>query len=671
VLVVDAHWMRGFASHRVTRPLVAAIAAAACTTLLFGQMSGEEGAPGGADFADASEGFAQSVGVAVLNETLTGGAAWRLALARRVAAARFDAVWFASIGMTSLDATLASFALARVQALGVGHPASTGSSAVSHFLSGAVPEVVGPLAASVQRPFGAAGDCRGRLAELEAALEGMCEEGGVSGGAGDAAAGAEGAERRMPLLAICGAARRNSSASGSMSAAAAAEALAAGGGCRLCSRFGERGPAAAVSAEGSGGSGGECRGVGDASPGAAQSSLAQALLRRLADAQRRYSERLVLAPGIGMGLTDVVTLVATPQRRRVPALGASAIPQLEAAVRTVEALGEPAAPLLELADAVRLAVPPDDLGEDGGGGRGSDSGGSGDGGEWLAGSSPERPLVVGLTWANPKWNLRHFRRVLAAARAAQQRFSLQWHRCDGLRTAGELATVDGDNSDDGTSNKSSYGGSGSAAAAAAGGGGGSVDVCSRLLRQAPRPALHVRLLAFTPMDALRAAALQAVAARVIAAELPPSARGSVTFAHVFQAGHMGQYLAALGACDLSLDAQPFAGGNTMHDLLALAVPVVSLAHDGLFEPGTATALRWRSALGASVLTVAGLSGLVALDEREFTDKFARLAASPYLRAAWRARIAAADAPHRAIQSPLEAACYAAALRELGAAARGA
>ena len=264
------------------------------------------------------------------------------------------------------------------------------------------------------------------------------------------------------------------------------------------------------------------------------------------------------------------------------------------------------------------------------------------------GSSPERPLVVGLSWSNPKWNLRHLRRVLSAVSAAQRRFSLQWHRCDDLRAAGLLF----------------------AANASAGAAGGD-SVCARLLHGAPAPALHVALLAFTPMDGLRAAALQALLGRLLAAEAPPSARGSLALRHVFRVAHMGEYLAGLAASDVVLDAQPFAGGNTLHDALALALPVVSLAHDGELEPGTRTPLRWRSALGASILTVAGLSGLVALDEAAFDDKFARLAANPYLREAWRARIAGGEPLHEAIQRPWEARCYAAALVTLGVQERAA
>ena len=45
---------------------------------------------------------------------------------------------------------------------------------------------------------------------------------------------------------------------------------------------------------------------------------------------------------------------------------------------------------------------------------------------------------------------------------------------------------------------------------------------------------------------------------------------------------------------------------------------------------------------AALLTRAGLSGLVALSARELRAKSAALLANPFLRAAWRARMAAAE-----------------------------
>jgi predicted O-linked N-acetylglucosamine transferase (SPINDLY family) len=95
--------------------------------------------------------------------------------------------------------------------------------------------------------------------------------------------------------------------------------------------------------------------------------------------------------------------------------------------------------------------------------------------------------------------------------------------------------------------------------------------------------------------------------------------------------------------DVAFDSLPFGACNTMQDLVALRVPTISLAHDGEFEPGTRTRLRWRTTIAASMLTRLGLSGLVALEEGDFFAKASHLLANPWLRAAWRIRMAAAPA----------------------------
>jgi hypothetical protein len=615
ILVIDAFWMRGFASHRVTRPLVTAMSAAMCTTLVWGfHGKASEAEPAGAEGDDTRAGFAQAFGVPVWDDSAS-TSAWRLALARKIAAARFDAVWFASVGMTSFDITLASFPLARVQSLGVGHPASTGSLHMSHFFAGAVPDVIGPMSSSILAVFGPDADCRPQLADMEAALASLCANGPKAAAAAAAEAASSGRSvLRWPILALCD----NVALNGSWA-------------CRLCSRFAlpaglqprKEGVQAAQSES--------CRSVSSLLP------PLEALLRRLEDAQRRYSEQLVLVPGIGMGLTDTVTRAALSVRRPVRALAAEQLGCLLAAARALDSANDASVQRVALVRSL-VRSPPYERGSgcEAIDGRGAaDSGCEGED-EWAAGASPETPLVVGLTWSNPKWNERSVRRLLTVVRAAQERNAAQWRRCAALRGLG-LTTAERF----------------------------ARTACGRMLAARPAgPALHVQLLVFVPMEGLRAAAFQAVLARAVAAALPPGEEaGGVSLRHVFQAGHMGEYLAALGAADISLDSQPFSGGNTMHDLLALAVPVVSLAHDGELEAGTDSPLRWRSALGASILTVAGLSGLVALDEAEQELKFARLASNPYLRAAWRQRIAEV-VPHEAIQPPRHAACYAAALREL-------
>jgi len=608
VLVIDAFWMKGFASHRVTRPLVTAMSAASCTTLVFGyQGKASEAEPAGAEGDDTRAGFVQAFGVPVWDDSAS-TSAWRLALARKIAAARFDAVWFASVGMTSFDITLASFPLAPVQSLGVGHPASTGSLHMSHFFAGAVPDVIGPLSSNILAIFGPDSDCRPQLADMEAALASLC--------AGEAAdAGVASSSRvtpRWPILALCDPSPHNKTWV-----------------CRLCSRFSL--PAGAESIKGGRShTPGICRSVPSTLP------PLEALLRRLEDAQRRYSEQLVLVPGIGMGLTDTVTKAALSVRRPVRTLAAAQLGRLLAAARAIDRASDANIQRVALVRSLVRSPPCGPF--DGSGNRGggvAEDGCEGEN-EWAAGASPESPLVVGITWSNPKWNERSVHRLLSSVRAAQERNAAQWRRCAAARGLGLASAVRF-----------------------------ARTACGRMLAARPAgPALFVQLLVFVPMDGLRAAAFQAVLARAVEAALPPDGEvGGVSLRHIFQAGHMGEYLAALGAADLSLDSQPFSGGNTMHDLLALAVPVVSLAHDGELEAGTDSPLRWRSALGASILTVSGLSGLVALDEAEQELKFARLASNPYLRAAWRQRIAEV-VPHEAIQPPHQAGCYAAALRDL-------
>ncbi len=128
----------------------------------------------------------------------------------------------------------------------------------------------------------------------------------------------------------------------------------------------------------------------------------------------------------------------------------------------------------------------------------------------------------------------------------------------------------------------------------------------------PRPAppgspLFIRLGAFSTSDgdALKGAAFRAWARRALRAEFSD---GSVSAAFVTNATTPGAYYARLGAAALAFDSLPFAACNTLQDVLALRVPLVSAAHDGEFEPGSASPLRWRSAIGAAMLTRVGLSG---------------------------------------------------------------
>jgi hypothetical protein len=620
VLVVDTFYYRGFASHRVTTPLVHAMQRARwgregettattrgssveaprrrlCLYLLYGygSSSSSKGGGGGGggqnspppqdDADDDVDGFEQAIGAPAWDEGRT-GAAWRVAAAHTIRETGFDLVWFASVGMAPFDISLASFRLGAVQAMSVGHPASTGSAdSMDAFVSGALPEVLGPVSAPLDDVWAddgssGGGGCTHVVDAAAELLERMCVD-GLGAGPAPSAALPPLPTARFPLLVMS-----DGRLCGAFSAAINHHNTTAPPASR---RVNPR-----------------CRGVDGSGDGGALDSTT--LLRRLVDAQARYSERLVLVPGIGMGLTDLVTRVALPLRRR-PTPHPSRTILLDGAAALSAFLSE-AAPRHALAR--RLARVPF---VDGGAGLA------------FAGASPSHPLTLALSWSNPKHNARHFGRVLDCIAAAHLLYRRMWTRCvDDHVLRGSF-------------------------------------VCASLLRRADEgesggwkgePAgLHVRLLLFTPMDALRSVGLQAILQRQIRAHPVLADAPPVIIEHVSRTNGMADYLGRLADADLALDAQPFAGGNTMQDLLALAVPVLSLAHDGDFgdagrnSSSSSTSgngapppspLRWRSGLGAGILTKLGLSGLVAVEEDELRGKFAALVCNPLLRAAWRERL---------------------------------
>ena len=565
ILVIDSFWMKGFASHRVTRPLVNAMMSVHCVTLLYGVQgsfsSYSEAAKASADdHIESGEGkFIESFGIAVWDEKLT-GRDWRLALAKTIQRRKFDAVWFTSVGMTSFDTVMASLPLSKVQSLGVGHPSTTGSELMTHFFSGVIPEVIGPLSSSVLEPFS---NCQDRLVELEEELNGLCIDNDDDDDHHDETL-SDVADVKMPLAAFC--LPSNDSY------------------IKLCRRYARK---ARNRTRTSTPPQSTCRGINS-----------ESLWQRLVDAQKRYTEQLVLSPGIGMGLTPLATNVGRKVRRPIPSYSPLEIERLRKAAQAVDSIGDD-----KTVDSLCF------------------SGYSGLG--WESGSTEETPLKVGITWSNPKWNQEHLQRLFSSLRFAQKRYSQMRLRCLNMKLrrkkSQEILTP--------------------------------CSLCQRLLDQGG-DVLHIKLLVFVPMDGLRAAAMQVLLTRQLEASVP-----FVSFSHVYNAGHMGEYLKALGESDLGFDSQPFSGGNTLHDFLGLSVPIVSLSHDGELDNGTITSLRWRSALGASILTVSGLSGLVAIDDQEQMMKFARLATNPFLRDLWRVRIAEA-VPHDDIQPSWQARCYA-------------
>ena len=739
VLVAASFWDAGHSSHRITAPLVRALGERVCTYLLLAarlrpgrggvEADGDNASAVAATDADADTGadaarraaeqlralqtsgfgFRQVVSHSVRDDDVAGALALHLA----ASTARFDAVLFPSVGMSGADILLASMRSAPLQIVLYGHSSSTRSGAADVFVGGLAPEVLGPLASDLHAP---ATDCAAAARALERlahiALEagaGVADAGtsaGAGAGTGEGSAGVE----RMPLVALCGDAAPAASAapctprsaavamSGAAARASVAELL--GGACRSTFAAGER--------------------------------FGPALARRLADAQSRYSERLLLVPGLGLWFSGTFPQVARGEGLARPPPRGATLAQLVAAAR----------------DFSRLAG----LLEDGGGGDGGDGGdgdgdGVGDGGgdgigggsdnhaaalgavEWrgvgvrvraaadavnasgsaanddvdddegatsawrtdaggdYAGDGPAAPLRAALVWSLVKWNSAHLERTLRAVEAAQRAWARARRAC--VADAAAAAATSGAGAGAGAELPSSP------LPAAARLPAPQRALCESLLRasggmrapqqqQQPPPPLRFELVALVSMDALDPLRELAVGAALRRLIEPRFADGSVRLRLVTDASTPRGYLARLAACDAALDAQPFAACNTMQDLLTLAVPAASLAHDGAFEggegwataqgpwdgdggegggrggraepeqrgrglgaeaeaaPGPRTPLRWRSGIGAALLTRAGLSGLVALSARELRAKSAALLANPFLRAAWRARMAAAE-----------------------------
>jgi hypothetical protein len=543
----------------------------------------------------------------------------------------FDAVLYPSVGMSPNDMTLSSLRLARVQMVTYGHSSSSQSPAMDVFLGGVEPEVLGPLVADL---YDLASDCRAGLDSLYALLRvalKQVEGGRIVGAEGGAFVGASapGSPLRLPRVGLCDGAVVLSAGGGEGGTAARAGGGGAGASSTFCVLLDEY----FVSAGGALGSADAAAVLSGhlppelrppprcASTFPANQSAAAALFTRLVDAQRRYSERLVLLPGLGLWFTSVFPAYAPPARA-MPALGADAVPALHAAAALMgAAMG--ASPGADPAAMPPLAAPLP-------AGTFLHALRGGAGAPWR-GCSAAAPIRVSLVWSVVKWNARHLDRLLISLHEAQALWARAWSRCALLVAA--------------------RGGGGSGAAAplpqwAPPGASGeqAAQLCEALLSSFPGaapPHLHLRLLAFSTSDgdAVKGAAFRAWVRRTLAAEFPG---GHVSIAFITNATTPWTYYTQLGASELAFDSLPFSACNTMQDALALRVPIVSAAHDGEFEPGSATPLRWRSTIGASMLTRVGLSGLVAEGEADLVGKAAHLIANPFLRAAWKLRMD--DAP---------------------------
>ena len=514
----------------------------------------------------------------------------------------FDGVLYPSVGMAPNDMLLASLRVAHVQMVTYGHSSSTRSPAMDVFLGGTEPEVFGPIVADVYR---VGVDCAVGLESLASLLmrsitdlsSGQLPPPGslVGGTSADSTI-------RLPFLAQCEAGAQ---------------------GCLLADRYAV-GPARESAS-----------GTVAVLPQHCVSTIptnvpvAETLFTRLVDAQRRYSERLVLLPGIGMWFTATFPIFAPAARSPLPdvsmpggrealAVGAALFGELlgaaPGAASASAVVAEETAKwatatgavidrnaLARAVATVAAAVP------------------------W-PGATSDDPLEIALVWSVVKWNSKQLDRLLVALHEAQARWSRAWAQC--AKRVASAASRGAPATDTITSAATDL-------------------LCATLVRSFPHApgTLHARLVAFSTSDgdALKGVAFRVWLRRLLASDFPD---GSVRATFVTNATTPASYYGRLGRTSLAFDSLPFAACNTLQDVLALRVPLVSAAHDDEFEAGIEAAkgspLRWRSTIGASMLTRVGLSGLAAVGTEDLGGKAAHLIANPLLRSAWRLRMAEVD-----------------------------
>ena len=585
----------------------------------------------------------------------------------------FDAVLYPSVGMSPNDMTLSSLRVAATQMVTYGHSSSSQSPVMDIFLGGVEPEVLGPLTSDI---YATDLSCTSTLEALYTLLRVALQELGEGGVPPEGIGLVGGWERssplRLPMVAVCsGEAVMKVSEGGNGPPRDDASQV-----CNLFDKFyvssdgvlGEAPLEALLTGL-----------LGSKSPPLSprcktsfplNQPVAPALYTRLVDAQRRYSERLVLLPGLGLWFTHVFPAYAPPLRR-LPTLGDT--PSASRALRLGQGiLGYLLGGSVGATDGGLEAQ----LALRGVGGNPIDST------ELLSslhallntslsnipwpGSSPFDPIEISLVWSVVKWNGRHLDRLLISMHTAQTLWAEAWNKCSAVR---EMCSTSGAIGGEGKAIMSlplnisrlgfdwweEEGGPKSAkksttaanlVAALA-----TCAVCEAVLAHFPvrtlnpppylAPPLFIRIVSFSTSDgdAMKGAAFRSWVRRTLVGEFPG---GTASSLFITNATTPNQYYGRLGQTHLAFDSLPFSACNTMQDVVALRVPTVSAAHDGEFEPGSGTALRWRSSIGASMLTRLGLSGLAAEGEQELIGKASHLIANPLLRAAWKLRMDGAD-----------------------------
>jgi hypothetical protein len=331
------------------------------------------------------------------------------------------------------------------------------------------------------------------------------------------------------------------------------------------------------------------------------------LRKRLQLARRRYSEALLLVPGLGISFTPTFPAIARSYRAPLP-FPAVTLVSLISLAKDFQSLTSSKEGKRQLRDLI-----------------GAEQGLVENSSKVLYRGTKCAPVRVALVYSLVKWNSPHLDRLFEIIHRAKKLYK------EALTTCSEQQTI---------------------------------GVCAGFINAARECSsdatfidtrLHVSLTAFTAIDTdsgpLKLLAVTALLSRLVSERFSD---GSVSFSLLHNASQPVTYLGALSKSDVAIDSSPFGACNAMQDFLSLAIPisgigtVLDLDDNGSDDVNKSNNdlpdrhLRWRSTIGASMQTRLGLTGLVSLSGEAFYYKSSHLLFNPFLRLVWQRRMHAND-----------------------------
>jgi hypothetical protein len=538
LLVISTHWSPGHSSYRITASVVRALAA---NRLLNNSMSqiAVSLLYATTQLLDTSDtfsrdGFVEAHLYSIPDDDVIGAEA----LSLKIKEAKFDAIFYPSLGMSGADVIVSSHRLAPLQLVSYGHSASSFSPMIDVFVTGFESEILGPISSNIYK---ASVDCSPVLDAL-VEFSKLDEEITI---------------HPSNISPLC------------------------------------------------------------------ETSLpphipfSTSLRKRLQSAKNRFSESLLLVPGLGISFTPTFPAIANTFRTIAPLSHISIVTLIKSAT-LMQSLASGVQERKSLTNNTKNIKYKHLSGLDSSFFRGTRC----------------APIKIALVWSLVKWNLNHLNRLFEILLRAKDLWKHSILNCK--QETGKMLNE----------NK---------------------QICTLLLQAIKECTsitsssttsstidsldtnLYIHLTAFTAIDTdgglLKRLAVETLISRRVHEKFKDD---TVSFKLISNASQPITYLGALSQSDVAIDSSPFAACNAMQDFVSLAIPIAGIGtvldfdHNDVDEINSSSNIRWRSTIGASMLTKLGLTGLVALSEEAFLEKSSHLIFNPFLRLVWKRRMSTSD-----------------------------